>query len=319
VSRRTILIIRWTVFLLASGFLYLRLSTHGDAQGFAEVLSDRDQALLLVTLSGVLVLTLLNWGLEATKWRLLMRDVERITFGKAFVATIAGTSIGMITPNRVGEFVGRVLFLAPENRIPASFATAVGSIAQFVVTVVMGTFGLIALIVTARSEAFDPLGVAWITLCVLVAVASLLLYFNPDLLHRVIARIPFIRRWEQHAASLDRMSIDVLFRVLLFSALRYVVFAIQFMIILVVMADVALLDSLFAIPVAFLFSTLIPTVMLTELGVRGSIAVALISPQLAQDKGVFLASTALWVINIALPALVGSLILLMARIRNARA
>ena len=118
---------------------------------------------------------------------------------------------------------------------------------------------------------------------------------------------------------MDRFGSSLLARVLLLSVLRYAVFTVQFLVLLMVFADLTITEALFAIPVAFLVSTLIPTVMLTELGVRGSVAVALISPQLAQDRGVFLASTALWLVNIAVPALAGSIILLMARIRSSKA
>lgn len=315
-SRRTILFIRLGVFLFACGFLYVRLAKQGDLRGFAEVFQGRDPAMLLGPLGVLLSLMFVNWGLESLKWRMLVRGIEPVSFGEAFKATIAGTSIGMITPNRVGEFVGRVLFLAPENRIPASFATAVGSIAQFVITLVFGTLGLITLIMTAQADGAAPQSVAWIALCAVVAFSTVLLYFNPDLLRAVVARLPVVRKWERHAAVLEGFRSRLLLIVLLFSALRYLVFTVQFAIILQVLAGVGINDSLMAIPVAFLFSTLIPTVMLTELGVRGSVAVALISPELAYDKGVFLASTMLWLVNIALPALAGSIILLVARIRS---
>lgn len=317
-SRRTILFIRWGVFLLAFGFLYLRLAKYGDPRAFAAVFTHRDPRVLWAVLGGALVLMVVNWGTEAIKWRILVRTIEFIPFRRAFTATIAGTSIGMITPNRVGEFVGRVLFLAPENRIPASFATAVGSIAQFVITVVMGTIGCIGVFANAGALGVGPLGIAMIALCTVVAIGALVLYFNPDLLHALVARLPVVRKWERHAAVLDRFRTPLLARVLLLSALRYAVFTVQFLVLLMVFADLPPTDAFFAIPVAFLVSTLIPTVMLTELGVRGSIAVAVISPQLAQDRGVFLASTALWAINIALPALAGSIILLIARIRSSK-
>ena len=281
--------------------------------------SHRDPRVLWAVIGGALVLMVVNWGTEAIKWRLLVRTVEPIPFGRAFLATIAGTSIGMITPNRVGEFVGRILFLAPENRIPASFATAVGSISQFVVTVVMGTIGCIGVFGRAGALGMGPLGIAMIALCTVVAIGTLVLYFNPDLLHALVARLPVVRKWERHAAVLDRFGSPLLARVLLLSVLRYAVFTVQFLVLLMVFADLPITEALFAIPVAFLVSTLIPTVMLTELGVRGSVAVALISPQLAQDRGVFLASTALWLVNIAVPALAGSIILLMARIRSSKA
>jgi Lysylphosphatidylglycerol synthase TM region len=320
VSRRTLLFIRWGVFLAACAFLYVRLAKHGDVAGLVSVFRMRDTGFMLGALVLVLALMFVNWGLESMKWRVLVRGIEPVSVGEAFTATIAGTSIGMITPNRVGEFVGRVLFLAPENRIPASFATAVGSIAQFVITLVFGTIGFVVM----RSGTWEHDGGSWeaialIGLCGAVAVCSVLLYFNPEILRALVARLPVVRKWEPQAAVFGTFGTRTLLRVLLFSALRYVVFTTQFMIILVALADVWPRESLAVVPVAFLFSSLIPTVMLTELGVRGSVAVALISPHLDYDKGVFLASTTLWLINIALPAMAGAIILLVARIRAARA
>ena len=195
---------------------------------------------------------------------------------RAFTATIAGTSIGLITPNRVGEFAGRVLFLAPENRIAGAFATGVGSIAQFVVTIVMGTVGLMTLFLSAGPDRVDPQAVAWIALCAAVACGALLLYFDPDLLRVLIARVPVVRKWARHADVLAGFSTRMLAVVLLLSALRYAVFTMQFALLLLAFADVPLGESLQAIPVAFLFSTLVPTVMLTELGVRGSVAIAVL-------------------------------------------
>lgn len=277
----------------------------------------REPTMRLV-LALVLALMLVNWGLESRKWRLLVRELESISKWRAFIATIAGTPIGLITPNRVGEFVGRVLFLSPEHRIAASFATAVGSIAQFVITVVLGLLGLVALVMQAEHDQVSPDAAAWIGLCFLVAVATLLLYFNPDLLRAAIARLPVIKRWERHAAVLERFSASMLTRVLLISAARYGVFTVQFALLLGALAEVPLDGAIAAIPVTFLVATLIPTVMLTELGVRGSVAVAVISPAAVHDQGVFLASTALWLINLGLPAMLGGIILLVARIRSAR-
>ena len=69
------------------------------------------------------------------------------------------------------------------------------------------------------------------------------------------------------------------------------------------------------VPLIYLITTLIPSAMLTELGVRGSVAVAVLSPLGGEAALVLLATTCLWLINVAMPASAGSLILLVARIR----
>ena len=65
-------------------------------------------------------------------------------------------------------------------------------------------------------------------------------------------------------------------------------------------------------------TTLVPTMMLTDLGVRGSASVALLTPVGGSPAVVLLASFGVWAVNIAMPALVGGVILLVARIRTRR-
>lgn len=304
--------LRWGVAVLAYAFLFARLK-----QGqWREVFPAKDLSDVVLPMAVVVLLMLVNWGLESRKWRLLVRGLEPVSMGRSFMATIAGTAIGMLTPNRVGEFAGRVLFLAPEHRIAGAFATVVGSIAQFVVTVVMGMLGLITWTMAADPDYTDPMVPAWIGLCALVAAGALVLYFNPQLLHAVVSRLPVVRRWERQAAVLDRFSGSELRRVLLLSLARYAIFTLQFMLLLHLLAGLPAARASHAIPVIFLLGTLIPTVMLSELGVRGSVAVAVLDAG-AHDGAIVLSTTVLWLVNLAVPAAAGAVILLVARIRSA--
>lgn len=316
-SRRTLLLLRWSVFLLACLFLYVRFSRPGGGYS-VEILATALGTLGPSLLLGQFLLMCLNWSIEALKWRLLMQGIERIGTVQAFVATLAGTSIGLITPNRIGEFVGRVLFLRPENRVAGSFATAVGSIAQFIVTLVLGMAGVVAVTLQGYKQGVSWISAAGVGACTLVAAASFVLYYNPGLLRAVAARLPIIRRWECHAGILEHFSTGILTQVLLMSAARYLIFTLQFVWLLREIAGVPWQVGLAAVPAAFLVGTLIPTVMVTELGVRGSVAVAIISPGGAADQDVFTASAVLWLINLAAPAMAGAFIMLTARIRADR-
>lgn len=312
-SRRTLLILRLGVFLAACAFLYVRFS--GD--------HDHDEALVRWfsrpvvpwgTLAVVTLLMLVNWGIEAVKWRILVRDVEPIRPGRAFTAVIAGTSIGLITPNRVGEFAGRVLFLRPEHRVQGSFATLLGSIAQFVVTVLVGTAVLFLVPYEANSLEQGALWqlVRWCAL--LLGGATVFLYFSPGALERIFLAIPWLRRYERHVHVLAAFDRSRLISVAAWSALRYVVFTLQFVLLLNVIGAVPVPVALTSVPVLFLVSTLIPTTALTELGVRGSLAESLIAG--GEPVGVVISTIIIWAVNIVVPAIAGSLILLVARIRT---
>jgi hypothetical protein len=65
----------------------------------------------------LMVLAFLNWALEARKWKLLCEKLENISFYKAFKGVLFGITLGMITPRRTGDFLGRAVILTPGNRV----------------------------------------------------------------------------------------------------------------------------------------------------------------------------------------------------------
>jgi hypothetical protein len=97
--------------------------------------------------------------------------------------------------------------------------------------------------------------------------------------------------------------------------LRYMVFSTQFYLFLLAFeVPLKLGEAMMIIPVIYLITTSIPTIALSELGVRGSVSVFFIGVFMAGNfigvgdlqLRVFAASTCIWLINIALPALIGT-------------
>jgi len=318
-TRRTLLLLRWGIFLAACAFLYVRLFVYESTYTGLAGLRSVGEGATVWFWGGMLALAVLNWGMEAVKWRWLVAHLGSMSLLRAFAATLAGTTIGTITPNRTGEFMGRVLFLAPGHRWQGGFATLLGSIAQFLATVVFGGAALALLWWSAPTAGAVPWGgVAMSVLVVLVAGGALGLYFRPRLLRQFILMVPLLRRLGGAAQVLEGYSGKDLLLVLLMSMARYIVFGAQYILFLYTIADVAWPDALLAVPVIFLITTLVPTMLLTELGVRGSVAVALLTPLGNPAGPVLLASFGVWLVNVALPAAIGGLIILSARIRTRR-
>jgi hypothetical protein len=73
------------------------------------------------------------------------------------------------------------------------------------------------------------------------------------------------------------------------------------------------------LPVVYLLATLVPTMLLTDLGVRGSVAVFLFAPMGGAAAHVLLAMSVVWTVNVLLPAMLGSVVLVAARIRTTKA
>ena len=97
------------------------------------------------SLSFIIILMLGNWGIEAMKWKLAIEKIQPISFIKSLKAIFSGVSFSVTTPNRVGEYFGRVLYMKEGNRLKAISLTIVCSISQLLVTLWMGLFGLLVL------------------------------------------------------------------------------------------------------------------------------------------------------------------------------
>ena len=67
----------------------------------------------------LLLFVFVNWGIEARKWQLLMKAVQPMSFITAFKSVLCGVTLSLNTPNRMGEYGGRILFVKEGNRIKA--------------------------------------------------------------------------------------------------------------------------------------------------------------------------------------------------------
>ncbi|MCB0790988.1 MAG: flippase-like domain-containing protein [Flavobacteriales bacterium] len=303
-------IARWSVFVAACVYLYHHLA---GAQG--TLLLPRVGRTELVCILAAFLGVALNWGLEAWKWRRLIAAVVHVPFIVALRATLAGTTIGLITPNRTGEFIGRVALLPVGYRAKASFVTMLGSAAQFVVTILMGGSAMVLFHWTGTGRPCD--GLWWYPLLVgtfVLGTVTLAVLMRPSMIIALVALVPFPgHRALLAARALRAVDRRTILATLASSIARYIVFAVQFTLLLHALAGVAWGPALLTVAVIFLCTTLIPTAVLTEIGVRGSVAMALLGPNVSDPAGVAAATLLLWTMNLALPALVGGVVLLLER------
>src|SRR5882757_8661421 len=81
-----------------------------------------------------LLLMPVNWGLEARKWQVLLKSLERISFFTCFKAILSGVAFSINTHNRIGEYGGRMVYVQEGHRWKAVSLTIVGSFSQLTVT-----------------------------------------------------------------------------------------------------------------------------------------------------------------------------------------
>jgi hypothetical protein len=318
-TARTLLIFfRWGIFLLACVHIHGQLGMAKGNQPLHALMALSNEPRVQAALVLVLLLMPLNWLLESMKWRRMLPPEVRPAYWLSLKATLAGTSLALVSPNRTGEFVARVLFLRPGERVQGAVAAMLGGVAQFVVTLVLGALALILFLLSEPREMgmehFAPAALA--SLAALSAILAVVFFFNPGLLIRLLVRLPFPERWRNDLLSMKEQPLRDLRAVLGLSMLRYLVFGGQFVLLLVALpGGPGLHTAVQAVPVIFLVTTLIPTVLLTELGVRGSVALAVLAPSGTPEVPILMATFAIWAVNLMVPAIVGSVFLILARVR----
>jgi hypothetical protein len=288
------------VVALSIWFIYHRIFISQDFTLFSkELLKAFENKFNLLLMVLVMLLFALNWITESYKWKLLLSKFYYLSLFNSLKAVFAGVTVGLFTPNRIGEYGGRIIFIAPKERINAIMATIAGNIAQLAITLVFGTSGVIIMILN-HSE--FQISFIWIFCLLLIVLGTLWLYFN---VQRIPDLIPV--KFEKYFEALKNYNSRELFNVLLLSTIRYGFFFMQYLMLLWVFGvKINLIEAFYLIPTVYLIISIIPTFALVEWGVRGATALAIIGLVSDNDSGVLAASTSLWIINIALPAIIGS-------------
>ncbi len=258
-----------------------------------------------------------NWGLESLKWQLSVRHIYPISFLQSFKAVLSGVSFSVTMPNRVGEYIGRMMYLPEGNRLKTISVTLVGSFAQLLVTVF---FGIVGLVILKKSilQGFQDFRIwyQFILYGLILAEAILLLvYFN------VSGTVYFFKRWirahryDYLVDALKYFDMNMLARILIISLARYFVFISQYVLVFYLFeVNVPIQTIILVMGVVFLAMSVIPSITLVEIGLRGEISLMLMGLFSANKLGIGFTSITVWFINLILPAIAGSLLILNLRI-----
>jgi MFS family permease len=214
----------------------------------------------------------------------------------------------------VGEYLGRVLYMSEGNRLKAISLTIAGSMSQLIVTLFMGLLGFV--ILRSPIENSHLLSATWIQVMVygilFVLLTLTVFYLRLPWIIKWIDRLPRIRKNVWLLKGLEDFNATLMLQILSLSALRFLVFLIQYYLLFrLYNVDVSWWQGLWAVSVAFLIMAVVPTIALfTDLGLRGQVSLKLIGLFSGNNLGIGLTSVSIWFINLIIPALAGSLLIL---------
>ena len=332
-SKKTIgFLLKTGIVAFALFFLYEQLTVKSSIDQFNSI----DILQQIKEHYGILVFVVfmmsINWFLEALKWRFLITKIENISIKRSIRAIFSGITVSAFTPNRVGEYGGRVFCLEKANRIQAVIITIIGSMAQLVTTIVFGSIGLL-LLLKYKSELSQMIPTIELTypshllkylfqtittiefaypilvfFLVLFNVLLIAVFLNASIFSDLLSKIKFLKKYKKYNEVFSFYNSTELAKVLWYSVARYAVFTTQFFILLQLFGvNITYPDAIVLIMTMLFIISVIPYSPVTDLGVRGFVATFLFGLISPNTVGILSATFVLWIINLLLPALIGTL------------
>lgn len=259
---------------------------------------------------GIFILALIpiNWALESRKWQIITEPVEAISFAGATRSVYSGLCLGNFAPGRATEFLGKILYFSDENKSRVTLLHFIGGMIQLSITLALGLWALIH----KAGELPDDL--SWLVKALPVLSILLFLLFSLAIL-RVNSLMNYISKLVARRKNLVphhyNYPASLWLKLFMYSILRYLVFSVQFLLVLMCFApDISLKGILPGIALYFMLSSVLPMIPVLEAAMRAALAVLVLGQSGLSVIVLSLAALLIWIMNIVIPSLIGYLILL---------
>lgn len=292
--------LKWLVLLVTYFFLGYKLFTFEHYEAF---LLHFQQASFYHYFWLLLIFCLLplNIFIETAKWQKIVEKSEHIPFRQALNAVLAGFAVGFVTPNRIGDMAGRMLYTSPANRKITAIYSLLNSFTQNYVIALIGLPAAAWYFLFFKSGKSD-FQQYFILITLFILISTIIYFFLPKfvLIFNLRNRLNFIK------VISDYKSIDLLV-IAGYSVLRFIIFSIQFFAVLQFFGvELRLFEALISIPTSYLFVTFTPSLAFSEAAIRSSYSVLIIGAFSDNTAGIAFAGFMIWCINYILPLLAGS-------------
>lgn len=300
------LIIKVLIVAVTFWLVHAKLIANGDLKDFIKLISNIPKTKIFIVLGIVFLMMLVNWLLEAAKWKMLIKKIEPLTLWRATESVFCGLTWAIFTPNRIGEYGGRVFFLSPKRRIIGVVAMVVGNVAQLMLKNVFGAISICIFVYR-----FTPINsMLFSALCLLATVFvlfSVIFYFNIKWVNGILLSMKFTRKYKKFYALLARYKKVELMKILLLSLARYTIFSIQYFIVFLwLIPGIKLVDVCMLINILFFVQSFLPSLDLLDIGTKSLTGVFFFQYVTNQNVAVVACIASIWLINIIIPAILGS-------------
>ncbi|NNK87805.1 MAG: hypothetical protein HKO90_05945 [Flavobacteriaceae bacterium] len=258
----------------------------------------------------LLFLSIFNWFFEILKWKKLVGFVRKISFSEALKQSLAALTASLITPNRIGDYAVKTAYFPKDLKKKILALNLISHMMQMGATVI---FGILGLFFFWKLYGLD-LPLFRIARLLLIAIV-IILFSVFSVKHKGIRLRGFsLKSLLRFVKSLP---LKLSSQTLGLSILRYLIFSFQFYLMLKFFGvDVSYERAMIVITTMYFMSSVIPTFVLTDVLVKGTIALYLFNIVRVNDLTILSIITLMWILNFVFPAILGSFYVLNYRTIN---
>lgn len=266
-----------------------------------------------IVLVAIIILQFVNWVLEAYKLKVLLPTSGEQKINLIIKAVYIGNFTALLTPERMGNFVGRSWVLT-FNKKDTIVSTIMGNYVQFSMTIIMAFLSFLFIDqITEHSIVFSK---KYFFISFYFIFSSLIVFSFINLKWvKKLNRFSLLKSWSQSINTLVQITYNKKLLAIFLSFLRYLVFVLQFYLMSIAF-DISISFHTTFIIVGIMFGvvTLIPSLIPGNVGVKEAFLLILLG---AGSIGIkfSLISFSIWMINVGFSALIGAG-LNIARLRN---
>jgi hypothetical protein len=292
--------------------VYLLLKEKGES--IAEVFTYFSRIPLSASICVVLLLIPVNWAFEAWKWQRLATKVEKISFREAYQGVLAGLALANFTPMMLGDYAGKILMLKTQKRTASIGAILLGNGLQLYVSLLFGAISYLYFICIAQPKPF-LLHISIVVLLIILLLIGVWIAMNLQKLNFSNSDNKFLRYISQYLIVLKEYTLSEIGDVFLIAISRYIIFTIQFLMVLqLFQIDLPIVVLLAGIGIIFLTKTVGAAFnFLGDLSMRAITSIYYFGYFGVKLSLVTTATFTIWFINVLVPVIIGSLFILTLR------
>ena len=305
-------VVKWLFALGAYGYLAYKLIVFDQ---YDSIFSEWKQTppTKFTWLLATLVLLPLNLLLESLKWKKITQNSFTLTTYSALKSVLSGICSGFFTPNRIGDFVGRISYLPSSARAQGITLSIVNSLTQNLTILLCGIPACVLFFISFyHSDSNSNIFLYLILTFVFLLLLGLFYFSLPRLSKRISSE-----KIKRFTDCLSGYTLAQLGEIMAISIFRYCVFFAQFFLMLRFFnVELTVWQAAIAIPANYLLVTFTPSFAFSEAAVRGSYAVFFIGMFASNTVGIAFSGILIWLINTVTPMLIGSVFLLKSKSSN---